>query len=70
MKLTRFERARAIGARSLQLALGAPVLTKLPKDMVNAEPIEIAEYELNKKAIPIVVVRIYPDGKKEVLEAS
>ena len=70
MGLTRFERARVIGARALQIALGAPVLVKLPKELQNADPLKIAEYELEKKATPIVVVRTLPNGEKEVLEAS
>jgi DNA-directed RNA polymerase subunit K len=52
MELTRFEKARIIGARTLQLAYGAPALVKL-----KGEPIEIAELELKKGVLPIVVVR-------------
>lgn len=52
MELTRFERARLIGARSLQLAYGAPALVKS-----NGKPMEIAELELTKGVIPIAVVR-------------
>ncbi len=52
MELTRFEIARVIGARTLQLSYGAPALVKL-----NGKPMEIAEEELKKGALPIIVVR-------------
>jgi len=52
MELTRFEKARIIGARALQLAYGAPPLIK-----AKGSPMEIAELELKKGVLPIVVVR-------------
>ncbi len=55
MKLTRFEKARIIGARALQITMGAPVLTKIPKDMY--DPITIAYLEFEKDVIPITVLR-------------
>ncbi len=55
MKLTRFEKARIIGARGLQIALGAPVLMEVPKDLV--DPIEIARLEFNQNLIPIAVFK-------------
>ncbi len=55
MEYTRFEKARIIGARALQLAYGAPPLVKVPKGM--NEPIALAELEFEEEAIPIVVVR-------------
>ena len=54
-KLTRFERARIIGARSLQIAMGAPVLIDIPKDMI--DPTEISILEFKKRAVPMTVVR-------------
>lgn len=53
--LSKYERARVIGARALQISLGAPVLSKVPKDI--SEPLDIAEIELNGGTIPIVVRR-------------
>ena len=50
---TRFEKARIIGARSLQLAFGAPPLIKTN----DIDPMEIAKKELEKGVIPIVVIR-------------
>ncbi|QLJ53149.1 MAG: DNA-directed RNA polymerase subunit K [Candidatus Fermentimicrarchaeum limneticum] len=55
MELTRFEKARIIGARALQLASGAPPLMELPGDIVN--PLKIAYAEFEKDAIPLVVIR-------------
>lgn len=53
IKYTRYERARIIGARALQISMGAPVLIEVDKK----EPIEIAYIELEKGVIPITVKR-------------
>jgi DNA-directed RNA polymerase subunit K len=52
---TRFEKARIIGARALQLAYGAPPLMKVPEGTIN--PLDLAEYEFNKGVIPITIIR-------------
>jgi len=52
---TRFERARIIGARSLQISYGAPVLVDYPEDML--DPIDIAMLEFQNDMIPITVVK-------------
>lgn len=52
-KYTRFEKARIIGARALQIAMGAPVLIETDK----ADPLEIAKEEFEKGIIPITVKR-------------
>lgn len=54
IKLTRYERARIIGARALQISMGAPVL--LEDD--SGEPIEIAFRELERGIIPVTVKRL------------
>jgi DNA-directed RNA polymerases I, II, and III subunit RPABC2 len=59
-RLTRFEKARISGARSLQLSLGAPILTKIPLELTDT--IMIARYELEKKSLPISIRRILPNG--------
>ncbi len=59
-RITRFEKARIVGARALQLSLGASPLVQVPKD--SNDPISIAEYELKQKALPISIRRILPDG--------
>jgi DNA-directed RNA polymerase subunit K len=55
MRYTRFEKARVIGARGLQIALGAPVLIEVPVDIV--DPIEIATIEYEEGVIPISIKR-------------
>ncbi len=55
MKYTRFERARIIGARALQIAMGAPILLDVPKGLV--DPIELATLEFERAVIPITVKR-------------
>ena len=56
MKYTRFEKARIVGARALQISMGAPTLMKIPKDVIN--PIDIAMIEFKGDAIPITVKRL------------
>ena len=59
-KLTRYERARIIGARALQISLGAPVLIVIDK----GEPIDLAMAELEQGVIPITVKRTVKELKK------
>jgi DNA-directed RNA polymerase subunit K/omega len=66
--LTRFEKARLISARALQVALGAPVLVKLSKADTN--PIDIAKHELEKGVLPLAVLREYPSGEVRRIDAS
>jgi DNA-directed RNA polymerase I, II, and III subunit RPABC2 len=58
-KLTRFERARIIGARALQVSLGAPVLVELDPSV--SDPIEISLAELEEKTLPMTLRRALPD---------
>lgn len=55
MNYTRYEVARIIGARALMISMGAPILTKIPKELMN--PVEIALKELQDDKIPITVER-------------
>ena len=50
---TRFEKARIIGARALQIAMGAPVLI----DTESRNPLDIAKDEFERGVIPITVKR-------------
>ncbi len=52
---TKFEKARIIGARALQLAYGAPPLVKVPQEMIN--PLDLAELEFEKGVIPITILK-------------
>ena len=58
--LTRFEKARIMGARALQLSFGAPSFIEIPKNATTS--LEIAMEELNKKLIPIIIKRTLPNG--------
>ena len=58
--LTRFEKARIMGARALQLSLGAPPFISISKD--TSTSLEIAMEELNERLIPIVIRRVLPNG--------
>lgn len=63
MKYTKYEKARIIGARALQLAMGAPILLKLEKEdlqKINYSPIEIAKKEFEAEALPITIRRPLP----------
>jgi len=53
VELTRFETARIISARALQIAMGAPVLMKTSL----ADPKEVAKAEFNEGVLPITVKR-------------
>jgi DNA-directed RNA polymerase subunit K len=50
----RFEKARVIGARALQIKMGAPVLITVKSDIT---ALEIAKIEFEKDMIPITVKR-------------
>jgi DNA-directed RNA polymerase subunit K len=58
MIYTRYERARIIGARALQISMGAPILVRTTK----IDPLEIALVEYDENMIPITVKR--PIGDK------
>lgn len=53
---TRFEKARIIGARSLQLSMGAPSMLKIEEESV-IDPVDVAIKEYEKGVIPITVLR-------------
>ena len=58
--LTRFEKARIMGSRALQLSLGAPPFIEFSKNISTS--LEIAMEELHQKVIPIVIRRTLPNG--------
>jgi DNA-directed RNA polymerase I, II, and III subunit RPABC2 len=66
-KVTRFEKARIVGARSLQISMGAPILLILDETLSSGgtglnSPIEIALKELDMGILPITIRRTLPDG--------
>ncbi len=58
-KITRFEKARIVGARALQISMGAPILVDAAD---NTNPIDIAVSELDANVLPITIRRTLPDG--------
>ena len=58
--LTRFEKARIMGARALQLSLGAPPFITIPKDARIS--LDISMEELEQKVIPTTIRRVLPNG--------
>jgi len=73
-KFTRYEIARILGARSLQLAMDAPVLLKLTKEQeeeLNFDSLKTAEKELEAEVLPITVKRPLPrKSEKQVKKLS
>ncbi len=66
---TRYEKARIIGARALQIAMGAPYMIKLTKkqlEEIKYNPIKIAELEFEKKLIPMKIIREMPKYNVEI----
>ncbi len=59
-RLTRFESARIMGARALQLSLGAPPFISIPKGASTS--LDIAIKELEERVIPITIRRTLPNG--------
>tara|TARA_Y100000310_G_scaffold336140_1_gene419937 strand:+ start:1457 stop:1648 length:192 start_codon:yes stop_codon:yes gene_type:complete len=63
MKLTQYEKARIIGARALQISMGAPILIKMKKndyEKVMYNPIRIAKKELEEGVLPITIKKPMP----------
>ena len=58
--LTRFEKARIMGARALQLSLGAPPFIDIPVNA--ATSLDISMKELDERVIPITIRRVLPNG--------
>ena len=56
MELNKYEKARLIGARALQLATGAPPLIEISGEMA-LNPVSISFLEFEKGVIPLVVMR-------------
>ena len=67
---TKYEKARIIGARALQLAMGAPIMIELKEkdlEQLKYNPIKIAKMELEANVLPISIAR--PSPKHEEPEA-
>ena len=69
--LTKYETARILGARALQISMNAPLLIKIEKEdleKINYDALKIAEIELNSDILPISVKRPFPQRRDERLK--
>ena len=60
--MTKYERARILGTRALQISMNAPVMVDLEG---MTDPLKIAMKELRERKIPIKIRRYLPDGSYE-----
>jgi DNA-directed RNA polymerases I, II, and III subunit RPABC2 len=60
--LTKYERARVLGTRALQISLGAPIMVELEGE---TDPLQIAMKELRERKIPLIIRRYLPDHSYE-----
>jgi len=60
--MTKYERARILGTRALQISMNAPIFVELNGE---TDPLEIAEKELRAKKIPFIIRRRLPNGESE-----
>eukprot|EP01024_Parvocaulis_polyphysoides_P044791 TRINITY_DN4147_c0_g1_i1.p4 TRINITY_DN4147_c0_g1~~TRINITY_DN4147_c0_g1_i1.p4 ORF type:complete len:128 (+),score=32.55 TRINITY_DN4147_c0_g1_i1:82-465(+) len=60
--MTKYEKARILGTRALQISMNAPVMVELDGE---TDPLEIAEKELRMNRIPFTIRRYLPDGSFE-----
>ena len=70
-KYTKYEVARILGARSLQLAMDAPVLLKMTKaeeEELNFDSLRTAEKELTSEVLPISVRRPLPKKSEKTVK--
>ncbi len=70
-EFSKYERARIIGARGLQISMDAPLLADIDKkelDAMNFDPLKIAEKELDSGVLPISVDRPMPRRNEEAIE--
>lgn len=72
-KYTKYERARMLGSRALQISMGAPFLVKLEKEdleKLKYDPLKIAKLEFERGVLPITVRRPLPDVEAVEEEAE
>ena len=65
--MTKYERARILGSRALQISKNAPLMVDPCEE---SDPYKLAELELSEKKIPFVVRRYLPDGSYEDWKVS
>jgi len=65
-EFTKYEKARMVGSRALQIAIGAPFLIKLTEkelEKIGYNPVEIAKMEFKEGVIPITIRRPLPKSR-------
>ena len=70
-EFSKYERARIIGARGLQISMDAPLLTDMTDEElngVNYDPLRIAEKELDSGVLPISINKPMPEKREESLD--
>ena len=60
--MTKYERARVLGTRALQISMNAPVMVDIEGE---TDPLKIAMKELRERKIPIIIRRYLPDNSFE-----
>jgi len=65
--MTKYERARVLGTRALQISMNAPLMTDVAGE---TDPLRIAEKELRERKIPMIIRRYLPDGSFEDWQLS
>lgn len=61
--MTKYERARVLGTRAMQISRNAPVMVELSAH--ETDPLVIAEKELRNGKMPFIIRRYLPDGSFE-----
>lgn len=72
-QFTKYERARIIGARALQIAMNAPLLIKITSEdleKIKYNALKIAEIELDSGILPISIHKPFPKRKEELLKRA
>ena len=72
-KFSKYEIARILGARALQLAMDAPVLLKISPEKleeINYDVLKIAEMEFESEVLPITVKRPFPKKTEEKVKKA
>jgi len=72
-QFTKYEKARILGARALQIAMNAPLLIKFEKDdleKINYDSLKIAEVELESNILPISVKKPFPERTDNALKRA
>ena len=70
---TKYERARILGARALQIAMNAPLLIKIETEdleRINFDALKIAEIEFNSDILPISINKPMPKRKDGALKRA